>query len=214
MMRQGLRALLSSAALAGEMEVVGEAGDGRSTIALVKELAPNLVIMDISMPGLNGVEATRQIIGDGDGGKDVKIIALSMHSDRRFVAQVLKAGASGYLLKDSAFGELAQAIRAVMSGQTYLSPGITGPVVADYLRKVTSAELEGPSAATELTSREREVLQLMAEGNSTKDIAATLGVSSKTIETHRRRIMGKLNMYSVAELTKYAIREGLTSFNG
>ncbi len=202
LMRQGLRTMLTSQGF----EVVGEAQDGRTAVAMACELAADLVIMDITMPGLNGIDATRQITDSAGNG--AKVIALSMHSDRRFVAQALKAGASGYLLKDCAFDELAQAIQAVLAGKVYLSPGVTGAVVDDYLRKVPTADT---GRCANLTAREREVLQLLAEGSSTKQIAAALKVSTKTVETYRRRVMDKLNLYTVAELTKYAIREGLTS---
>ncbi|MDD4889384.1 MAG: response regulator transcription factor [Phycisphaerae bacterium] len=202
LMRQGLRALISAQP---GMEVIAEAGDGRTTVSLAKDLSPDVIIMDISMPDLNGIEATRQIT---ESSKTIKVIGLSMHSDRRFVAQVLKSGASGYLLKDCAFDELTRAIQAVMTDQTYLSPGIAGPVVEDYLRKIASSDTGDNSV---LSQREREVLQLLAEGRTTKQIATELQVSGKTIETHRRRIMDKLSIFSVAELTKYAIREGLTS---
>jgi len=202
LMRQGLRTMLTSQGF----EVVGEAQDGRAAVAMARELAADLVIMDITMPGLNGIDATRQITDSAGNG--AKVIALSMHSDRRFIAQALKAGASGYLLKDCAFDELAQAIQAVLAGKVYLSPGVTGAVVDDYLRKVPTADT---GRCANLTAREREVLQLLAEGSSTKQIAAALKVSTKTIETYRRRVMDKLNLYTVAELTNYAIREGLTS---
>jgi DNA-binding NarL/FixJ family response regulator len=200
--REGLRSLLEDQL---GLEVVGEAENGRKAVQLSRDLGPDVVVMDISMPDMNGIEATRQIVTDLPG---VKVIALSMHSDRRFVTGVLGAGASGYLLKDCAFEELADAIRTVLAGEVYLSSGITGIVVRDYLNQLSSTETSTPDA---LTAREREVLQLLAEGLATKQIAASLHVSVKTVETHRRQIMERLNIYSVAELTKYAIREGLTS---
>lgn len=200
--REGLRILIENEP---GMEIVGEAGNGRSTVSLTKELKPDLVIMDVSMPGLNGIEATRQIMQEF---MDIKVLALSMHSDKRFVAGILKAGAAGYLLKDCAFEEMAGAIRAVAKGDTYLSPGVAGPVIKDYVRLMEEAD---QSPTTLLTPREREVLQLLTEGNSTKEIASNLNVSIKTIETHRRQIMEKLGIHNVAALTKYAIREGLTS---
>lgn len=202
--REGLRSLLDNEP---GLEVLGEADNGRTAVQLTRTMKPDLVIMDVSMPDLNGIEATRQIISERPG---TRILALSMHSDKRFVADILKAGASGYLLKDCAFEELVAAIRSVASGQTYLSPGIAGPVIQDYLRRL--AEPEHSSYAL-LTPREREILQLLAEGRSTKQIAVYLHVSIKTVETHRRRIMEKLDIHSVAELTKYAIREGLTSLD-
>ncbi len=200
--RDGLRALLDKEP---DMEVVGEAQDGITTIKLAKKLMPNIVIMDIGMPDMNGIDATRQIFNETQG---IKVIALSMHSDRRFVLQMLKSGASGYLLKDSAFEELASAIKTVMSGQPYLSPKITDVVIKDYVSSLSRNE---DTVFTKISAREREVLQLIAEGKSTKQIAVFLNVSVKTIETHRQQIMEKLDIHSIAELTKYAIREGLTS---
>ena len=200
--REGLRSLLEKEP---DMEVVAEAEDGRTTVSLVRELQPDVVIMDVSMPDLNGMEAARQI-GSEFGG--VKIIALSMHSDSLFVTEMLKSGASGYLLKDCAFEELARAIRAVVADQTYLSPSISGVVINGYLHRLSRVDISGPQA---LTDREREVLQLVAEGKSTKEIALALHISVKTVETHRRQIMDKLDIHTVAELTKYAIRKGLTS---
>jgi two-component system, NarL family, response regulator NreC len=204
--RQGLRAMLEQQA---DMEVVAEAQDGREILSLASSLDPDIIIMDVAMPNLNGIEATRQITQHGGGGK-VKILALSMHADKRFAAGMLSAGASGYLLKDCAFDELVQAIRTVRAGQVFLSPAITDVVVEDYVSRVSAAD---DSAFAVLTAREREVLQLMAEGQSTKDAAALLHVSPKTVETHRRQIMEKLGIFSVAELTKYAIREGLVSLD-
>jgi len=203
--REGLRALLEKQQ---DMEVVAEAQDGLTTVRMVNRLLPNVVIMDIGMPEINGIDATRKITADNQG---VKVIALSMHSDRRFVLEMLKAGASGYLLKDSAFEELVAAIHTVMANQPYLSPRITDVVVREYLSSLPKNE---QTAFTVLTSREREVLQLLAEGKTTKQTAAFLNVSVKTIETHRQQIMEKLNIHSIAELTKYAIREGLTSLEG
>jgi two-component system response regulator NreC len=202
MLRQGLRALLE-----GEsgLEVVGEAENGHEAVRLCKRLKPDVVIMDVGMPELNGIEATRQCVTESPG---VKILALSMHTDRRFASGMLQAGASGYLLKDAAFDELIQAVRAVAAGKTYLSPAITEVVVDDYVQRLAQGE---GGVFTVLSAREREVLQCLAEGMSTKTIAETLHVSVKTIETHRQQIMNKLDIHSVAELTKYAVREGLTS---
>ncbi len=202
--RDGLRTLIEKEA---GMEVVAEADNGRKAIALAEKLVPNIIIMDVSMPDMNGIEATRKIVS---GIPDVKVIALSMHSDRRFVLGMLEAGASGYLLKDCAFGELAGAIRQVMTGNTYLSPKIADVVVKGYLHKMTESS---PTAVDLMTSREREILQLLAEGLTAKEIAAHVYLSIKTVETHRRNIMQKLNMRSVAELTKYAIREGLVALD-
>jgi two-component system response regulator NreC len=201
-MREGLRALLEKQP---GIEVIAEAENGRTTVELSRELKPDVVIIDISMPDLNGIEATRQIIAESPG---VKVIALSMHSDRKFVREMLSAGASGYMLKDSAFEELDKAISTVNDNQTYLSPGIADTVVKDYLGKIVT---DNSAASIALTNREREVLQLFAEGKTTKQIASLLCVSIKTIETHRKQIMDKLGLNSIAELTKYAIREGLTS---
>jgi two-component system response regulator NreC len=200
--RQGLRSLLEKQP---DIEVVAEAEEGRTAVRLVRELVPNVVIMDVSMPDLNGMEATRQIVGEFP---NVKIIALSMHSDSLFVTEMLRSGASGYLLKDCAFEELERAIRTVVADKTYLSPSISGLVVDDYLHRLSKADF---SDSEVLTDREREVLQLMAEGKSTKQIALRLHISVKTVETHRRQIMNKLDIHTVAELTKYAIRKGLTS---
>ena len=200
--RQGLRSLLDKQS---DMEVVAEAEEGRTTVRLVRELLPDVVIMDVTMPDLNGMEAARQITREFG---NVRIVALSMHSDSLFVTEMLKSGASGYLLKDCAFEELARAIRTVVAGKTYLSPSISGVVVDDYLHRLSKADFSGLDV---LTSREREVLQLLAEGKSTKQIALKLHISVKTVETHRRQIMNKLDIHTVAELTKYAIRKGLTS---
>jgi DNA-binding NarL/FixJ family response regulator len=203
--RDGLQSLLESQ---NDYEVVGEATDGRTAVKLAKELRPDIVIMDIGLPELNGVEATRQIKSQDEG---VKIIALSMHSDATYVGRMLKAGASAYLLKEGAFEELADAIAEVLRNRTYLSRGITGVVVEDYVQRLTKQGEEQKSAI--LTPKEREVLQLIAEGHSTKEIAAALHVSVKTIETHRHNIMNRLDIRSIAQLTKFAIREGLTSLD-
>lgn len=202
--RDGLKSLIKKEV---GMEVVGEADNGRKTVQLARDLEPEIIIMDISMPDLNGIEATRQIVADSP---DVKIIALSMHSDKRYVKGVLSAGASGYLLKDSAFEELVEAIRTVDTGRFYLSAGIVGVVVKDY---VGSQANKDALTSDILSAREREVLQLLAEGKSTKEIASDLHVSVKTIETHRQNIMQKLNIHTIAGLTRYAIREGLTSLD-
>ena len=200
LMREGLRALLSGES---DIEVIGEASNGREIVKLVEESAPDIVLMDISMPQLNGIDATRQI---KDLSGTTRVIALSMHADRLFVQGVLKAGAAGYILKDSAFDELGQAVRAVSNGQMYLSPGVAGVVVEGFL-KTNGAPAENEVS---LTAREREVLQLITEGIATRDIATQLHISVKTVETHRRQLMKKLDIYTVAELTKYAIRNGLT----
>jgi two-component system response regulator NreC len=199
--REGLRTLLRSR---DDIEVIGEADNGRTVVSLAIQLEPDIVIMDVAMPDLNGIEATRQITTTR---ADAKVLALSMHSDSRFVTRMLQAGAHGYLLKDCAFEELTLAIDTIVTEGVYLSPGVTGVVVRDYMQHLSSAE----SSATLLSSREREVLQLVAEGLTTKDIASKLHISIKTVESHRRQIMDKLEIRSVAELTKYAVREGLTS---
>ncbi len=200
--RQGLCALLEKEP---DIEVLGGVENGRKALELVRELAPDIVIMDISMPNLNGIDATSKIREDWP---NTKIIALSMHSRRRFVTEMLKAGVSGYILKECLFDELMEAIRTVLNGGIYLSPKITGLVVDDYVKRL-STKFQ-PNAPL-LTEREREVLQLLAEGKSTKQIALMLHVSAKTIESNRRNIMEKLGIHSVAELTKFAVREGLTS---
>ncbi|MEW6192922.1 MAG: response regulator transcription factor [Bacillota bacterium] len=202
--RDGLAALLAKVP---GLEVVAEAADGRTAVRLAREMLPDVVIMDISMPDLNGIEATRQIVAEVSG---VKVIALSMHSGRRLVMEVFKAGASGYLFKDCAFEELASAIRSVVAGDTYLSPKIAGVMVKEL---ATQSLTDTPVAFSVLTAREREVLQLLAEGKTTKKIASLLHLSTKTVETHRQQIMKKLNIHSVAELTRFAIREGLVSLD-
>ncbi len=186
------------------LRVVGQAENGRKALDLAVELKPDIIIMDISMPELNGFEAARQIREEVPG---TKIIALSMYAEKRYVLGMLKAGVSGYLIKDCAFQELAEAISVVHRGETYLSPKI-----ADTVRKalLDSIEKTPVTLSEELTERERQVLQLMAEGVKTRDIAEELHISVKTVETYRGSIMRKLNLYSVAELTKFAVREGLT----
>lgn len=189
-----------------DLEVIATVEDGRTTVRLVAELQPDVVIMDISMPGLNGIEATRKILRDLP---HIKIIALSMHDDGRFVINMLRAGASGYLLKDCAFKELAKAIQVVVrEGKSYLSPDITGVVVDSY---VTGQSGPDPLIYTVLSPREREVLQLVVEGKTSSQIAEILYISAKTVETHRTQLMHKLKMNSLADLIKYAIKEGITS---
>jgi len=202
LIREGLRALISEEP---GMAVIAEAEDGRIAVQLTAKLSPDVVIMDISMPGLNGIEATRQILSKSPA---PKVIALSMHMERRMILEMLNAGASGYLLKDCAFGEVIHAMEAVMSNCTYLSPRIADIIVKDYVNRVPRTDL---SSLTLLSPREREVLQLLAEGSKTRDIAATLHISAKTVDTYRLQIMEKLGIHSIAELTKFAIREGLTS---
>ncbi len=190
-----------------DMEIIGEAADGRTVLKLVKDLSPDIVIMDISMPDLNGIDATRRITAEYP---KVKVIALSMHYDKQFVSEIFKAGASGYLLKDCAFDELEHAVRVVIDDKTYVNPQIASLIVESLVNQ-PSAINTGTQSFSLLTEREREVLQKISEGNSTKQIASQLNVSAKTIESHRRQVMGKLNIRNVAELTKFAIREGITS---
>ncbi len=199
--REGLRALLEKE---HGVEVIAEAADGRTTVKLCRELVPDVVIMDITMPDLNGIEATHQILSEMP---DIKVIALSMHSDKRFVSEMLNAGALGYLLKDAAFEELSDALRAINNNQLYLSAQLEG--LKDYLGRVRTPQVfDSPPT---LTTREREVLQLLAEGKTTHQIASSLCLSGKTVAAHRTQIMNKLGLKSIAELTKYAIREGLTA---
>ena len=188
-----------------DLEVVGMADNGRQALKLTRRLKPDVVIMDIAMPELNGIDATRQILDEVPG---VKVIALSMHSEKQFVEGMLRAGVMGYLLKESAFEELIKAIRVVCAGKKYLSPDVIDIVLQDYL----NPSIENDRAQTpELTVREREVLQLLAEGRATREIAERLNISIKTVESHRKNIMTKLDLHTVAELTKYAVRRGLTS---
>jgi len=188
-----------------DMEVVGQASDGHVAVDLARQLTPNVVLMDVSMPALNGIEATRAVLRESPASR---VIALSMHSAKQYVREMFRAGASGYLLKDCEFDELVQTIRLIAEGQTYISPSISRIVVENYAHSRTPEEKE--SAFSVLTQREREVLQLMAEGHSTKQIAMQLFISPKTVEAHRLRIMNKLDIDNVALLTKYAIQEGLT----
>lgn len=201
-LRAGLKSLLESE---GNIEVIAEAENGRETIALVKKYAPDVIVMDVAMPDMNGVDATRKLV---QLIPKVKVLALSGHPDGVYVKGMLEAGAKGYLLKDVASEELILAINTVAKGRIYVSPSVTDTLVGDYLQRV-KGEI-GPDSKV-LSTREREVLQLVAEGKSTVQIAGLLHLSDRTIETHRKRIMDKLNMRSIAQLTKYAIREGLTS---
>ena len=200
--REGVRSMLERE---DDMKVVGEAEDGRSAVRLARELAPDVILMDVCMPGMNGIVATSLILAEAPR---IKVIALSMLDDRRFVLNMLRAGASGYLIKDCSFKELIQAIRRVAANKNYLSPGIVDMVVKDYV--MPPANSGSPDSAN-LTIREKEVLQLVAEGYSTPQIASSLHLSAKTIDSHRQNLMGKINAKGIAGLTKYAIREGLTS---
>jgi len=200
--REGLRSLLEKQP---DMDVLGDTDEGRKAVELTRELMPDVVIMDVTMAGLNGIEATRLITSEFPA---VKVIALSIHSQRRFIADMLCAGASGYILKECLFDELVQAIQTVAAGGRYLSPRIADVVVENYVERLSTV-VDSPLSA--LTGREREVLQLVAEGKSTREIALQLHVSTKTIEANRRQVMDKLDVHSVAELTKCAVREGLTT---
>lgn len=202
MFREGLRSLLVQVP---DIEVVGEACSGSEAIQMVADFSPEVVLMDIAMPDMNGIEATRQLLGDNPA---LRILALSMESEHRFIVEVLGAGACGYVLKDTAFTELADAIRRVHSGDTYLGPRISELIIKDYL-----LHIRGGLATTHnlLTPREQEMLQMIADGKNSKELSAAFDISIKTVEVHRHRIMKKLNLYSIAELTKYAVREGLTS---
>ncbi len=197
--REGLRALLEAES---DLEVVGEAGDGREAIDLVSERRPEVVVMDISMPGMDGVEATRRIRA---GDPEVKVVALSVHAEKQFVAGMLRAGASGYLLKTEAARDLVQAIRTVLAGGQYVSPQLVDPNVENYMQQLID-EGEPPV----LTPREREVLRLIAEGKTNRQIADELYVSEKTVGNHRQHIMDKLDLHNTADLTRYAIREGIS----
>jgi DNA-binding NarL/FixJ family response regulator len=202
MFREGLRNLLEKEK---DFKIVGEADDGRSAVKLATELSPDIVLMDVNMKDLNGIEASRQIISKAPS---VKIIGLSMHSARQFVTEMLSAGVKGYLLKEAAIEELKQGIRTVANGDVYLSPRIATGVIKEFTRGL---DKEKSPVFLQLTSREREVLQMMAEGKTTKEIAFSLEISIKTIETFRRQIMDKLKIHTIAGLVKFAVREGLTS---
>lgn len=202
LVRAGIRALLQSLPYAN---VVAEAGDGQEALQLIIQLRPNIVLMDISMPHLNGLEVTRRIV---KAFPDVRIIMLSMHMNEEYVLQALNAGAAGYLLKDSSIAELELAIRSVYEGETYLSPPVSKHI-ADYVRRVGSQT----SMLERLTPRQREILQLIAEGKTVKEIAGQLSISAKTVETHRARLMKRLDIYDVPGLVHYAIRMGLVTLN-
>ncbi|HSE91322.1 MAG TPA: response regulator transcription factor [Candidatus Binatia bacterium] len=200
LLREGLRSLLESQGFV----VTGEAADGRTAVKLAKKLQPDAAIIDVSMPGLNGIDATAQIHQDAP---EVKVIVLSMRSDSRAVLEAFAAGASAYLLKEAAFEEVVVALKVALQGKTYLSPAIAHVVVRNSVEHwLASARPMGRG----ISGREREILQLVAEGRSSKEMAASLYVSVKTIETHRKQIMDKLKLHNIAELTKYAIREGVT----
>jgi two-component system response regulator NreC len=201
--RKGLKLLLENEPT---FTVVGEAADGREAVALVEKYSPDVVVMDVAMPGLNGIEAARQITG-----KDPRraIVFLSMHSDEAYVLKALKAGARAYLLKDSAEYDLINAIKAVNEGKAFFSPAISKMLVEDYMRQMRERDVEDSYEL--LTTREREVLQLLAEGKNNKEVAAILSLSLYTVETHRGNIFQKLNLHSSAELILYAVRKGVIS---
>ena len=201
LVRAGLSALLKG--IAG-VEVVAEAGDGREALALIAKHRPHVVLMDIAMPGLNGLEAAARAKKDFPG---VRIMVLSMHVNEEYVLQALRAGAAGYLLKGASLQELEMAISAVARGETYLSPAMSKHVVEDYVRRVGGEA----SASERLTPRQREILQLIAEGSTTKEIAAKLTLSVKTVETHRTQLMERLDIHDIAGLVRYAVRIGLVT---
>jgi len=201
LMREGLRAILERER---DIEVIGEAGSGRDAVALAASLAPDVVIMDVAMKDMNGIEATRQIRAER---RDIQVVALSSYGDRRYVAAILDAGASAYVLKANAYDELRRAVHAVSDGKSYLCADVAGGVIEDAAGTGSPAG----SVFVRLGNREREVLQLLAEGLSSPQIARRLHVATSTVESHRRNLMSKLGLHSVAELTKYAVREGLTS---
>ena len=182
-----------------DMEIVGEAANGREAVELAAQLSPDIVVMDVAMPELNGIEATRRVIASDP---HTRVIALSMHKDSVYVREILRAGARGYLLKDSGADDLVKAIRAVAGGESYLSPAVSNAVLDDYRKHVTNP-------IDLLTSREREVLQMLAEGKTNKEIAVVLNLSVYTVDAHRGRIMEKLNLHSINELVRFALRNGL-----
>jgi DNA-binding NarL/FixJ family response regulator len=199
--REGLRTLLEQEP---GIDVIAVADNGRTAVQLARDLHPDVAVMDLAMPGMNGFEAIRRMTVDKP---DIRILVLSMHSARRYVVEALAAGAKGYLMKDCTPAEFVSAIRTIAENETYVSPTIAGLIIKDYLKRFPEAF---PTASSMLSNREREVLQLLAEGKNTKEIAMTLHIAAKTVETHRRQIMRKLDLQNIAELTRYAIREGLT----
>ena len=203
LMRSGIRLMLEREA---DLSVVGEAGDGREAVALAKSLRPDVVVMDIGMANLNGIEAAQQMTGDRP---EIAVVMLSMHSDESYVLRALKAGARGYLLKDSAEADLIKAVHAVAGGKSFFSPAVSKVLLDDYVRKLRRSGTE--DAYDLLTPREREVLQLIAEGKSNKDIANLLNLSVYTVESHRANLMEKLNVRGLPELILYAVRKGIIS---
>jgi DNA-binding NarL/FixJ family response regulator len=203
LVRAGLRALLDGAE---GLEVIGEAPDGRHAVSMCESLQPELVLMDVAMPDLNGIEAARQI---RTACPAAKILMVSMHESRQYIFESLKAGANGYVLKEAAFTELLAAIKEVLEGRTYLSPKLSETVMDDYVRRAQGGDAD--SELQKLSAREREVLQLIAEGNSSAEISKVLGISARTVDTHRHNIMEKLHIHSIAGLTRFAIRHGVCS---
>jgi len=203
-LRQGIKALLDNQE---EIEVVGEAKDGREAIKAIEELSPDVILMDIAMPGLNGLEATRRIKKKFP---KTKVVVLTMHTNEEYIFQILNAGADGYLVKETAFQDLISAINSVHRGEAFMSPSISKKVMTDYIQRAQGEERVGFDT---LTTREREILQLVAEGNSNKKIAEVLFISPKTVETHRAHIMDKLNIHDRAGLIKYAIRKGMINLD-
>jgi DNA-binding NarL/FixJ family response regulator len=195
--RQGLKLILSAQP---DMEVVGEAGNGREAIEAVAKLKPDLVLMDVAMPELNGIEATRRMV---EANPRLKVLVLSMHKEAVYVREILRAGARGYILKDAIDTELLSAVRSVVRGDGYISPAVSGALLNDYRKDVTDP-------ADLLSNREREVLQLIAEGKTNKEIAVKLNLSVYTVDSHRGKIMEKLNLHSTGELVRFAIKHGLT----
>lgn len=201
MMREGIRALLGGR---DDIEVVGEAADGREAVRLTTRLCPDVVVMDVSMPLLNGIEATRQIRRDCP---DTKVLILTVHESQEYVARLLAAGASGYMIKRAGGEELARAIRAVHHGDAFLYPSVARVVVEDYVQRLETGRGVGPKDV--LTPREREILQLIAEGYTNREIADMLHLSIKTVQNHRSKIMKKLDLHDRGELIKYAIQQGI-----
>ncbi|HVT88942.1 MAG TPA: response regulator transcription factor [Tepidisphaeraceae bacterium] len=205
LVRSGIRTLLESSR---EVEVIGEASDGREAVEMARRIKPDVVLMDVAMSELNGIEATRQIASMQP---EIRILILSMHADEQYIFEALKAGAQGYVLKSAAVKELMNGIREVAAGRTFVSPSLSLVVMDDYVRRAKGKHVF--SEVSRLTAREREVLQLIAEGKSSSEVGEVLYISTRTVETHRHHIMEKLSIHSIAGLTKFAIRNGLCSLH-
>jgi two-component system, NarL family, response regulator NreC len=209
LVRQGLRKILEERP---DWSVVAEAGDGREAVQKALKLKPDVAVLDIGMPQLNGIEAARQIVRREPG---VRVLILSMHADDAYITRALQAGASGYLLKDSAGKDLIRAVETVAGGESFFSPSVAQQMLADYVRRAASGPGASQAAITDrydtLSAREREIFQLIAEGQSNKEVASTLGISVATVETHRARILHKLDVHNTAELVLYAVRRGVVS---